>query len=355
MRTWLKSDTGRWLVWFFLGFVAALWLQWTQANAFGGDWTGLIATSDSSPLAPAIERELGPVYRSSPNGHDGQYSFLVAVDPLAKRDAVELFDSAPYRYRRILYPLLAGGFGQFSGDGTLAGLVVLAAAGFGAAAASLASLSTVWRLPRWIVLGVFANPGLWLSLRLLTADALALGLALSGLLLLLKKRTGWAIVLFGLAALTKDQYLLVAASAAGWMWFSRHQKVHATMLMVGATLPLAAWVAYLTAAVGDGATVRGNFHVLGFLDAVAAWPLTPVSDQILVYLTLTAVLLAGAAAIRAPLLMRWLSLPWVVLALVTSDWVWNVGNNAARVFAPLWVFALPALAAMMSPRQAADS
>jgi hypothetical protein len=327
-----------WFLWFLVGVVVSLWLQWTQANTFGGDWTGLIATGQESSLRPAIEQQLGVVSLTYPDGHDGQYSFLMAVDPFNRDNTAALFDSGPYRYRRILYPLLAGGAGLLSPRAALVGLVLFAAAGVGLVTAAMAGLADRFGISRWVVLVILANPGVWLSVRLLTSDVLALGLALTGLLLWWDRRAVWAVGAFALAALTKDQYLLVAFSVAAWTWF-RGGRREAVGVAVGAAAPLALWVVWLTSTMGAGATVRGNFALLGFLDAFHVWTSTPLSDQLLVGFTLTAVVLGIVLPLRGGPLVRWLTWPWVVLALTTSGWVWNVGNNAARVFIPLWVFA----------------
>jgi len=321
-------------LWFLVGVVVGVWLQWIQANAVGG-WSGLIATSANSPMRPVIEQELGTV-TLLPSGHDGQFSFLMAMDPFDREDVGALFDDAPYRYRRILYPLLAGGAGLLKGRATLVGLIVLAAIGMGLATASTAALAGRLGISRWVVAAVLANPGVWLGVQLLTSDALALGLALTALLLWWDRRLLWATLAFALAALTKDQYLLVGLSAAGWSWFRGHRR-EATTLALGTAVPLALWVAWISSRMGDGATVRGNLALFGLLDASRLWNAAGPSDQILIGLTLVGVLFGIILPLVAGSLLRWLTWPWVALALVSSAWVWAVGNNAARVFAPVWI------------------
>ncbi len=166
-----------WTAWLFAGMVASLWLQWAQASAVGG-WSGLMATSAESRLRPVIEQELGTV-TLLPSGHDGQFSFVIAIDPFNRQGTAALFDDAPYRYRRILYPLLAGGAGLLPGKVTLVGLILLAVLGMGLATASTAALAGRLDISRWVVAAVLANPGVWLGVQLLTSDPLALGLALT--------------------------------------------------------------------------------------------------------------------------------------------------------------------------------
>ena len=116
-------------------------------------------------------------------GHDGQFSYLIAVDPLGRGPAPDLFDHGAYRYRRILLPALGGGFGLFDGEAALAGLIVWSAVGMGLATAAIADLGASFGTRPWVVAGVLANPGVWLSVQLLTPDVLALGLALTGVAL----------------------------------------------------------------------------------------------------------------------------------------------------------------------------
>ena len=178
-----RLDLRHLVAWFLIGVVVALLLQWLQVRAVGGDWTGLVNTGRQSALRPLIEAELGPVSTVEQAGHDGQFSYLIAVDPLGRGEAPNLFDHGAYRYRRILLPALAGGFGLWDGEGALAGLIVWSAIGMGLATAAVADLGASFGTRPWVVAGVLANPGVWLSVQLLTPDVLALGLALTGVAL----------------------------------------------------------------------------------------------------------------------------------------------------------------------------
>ncbi len=61
------------------------------------------------------------------------------------------------------------------------------------------------------------------------------------------------------------------------------------------------------------------------------------------------VLLAAALATITPnRLLRWLLIGWVGVGLISSQFVWEFGNNALRVLAPLWTLAALAAAAYFS-------
>ena len=121
--------------------------------------------------------------------------------------------------RRALYGWLAGGFGLFPPQAALIGLAAWTIVGFGVATAATADVASLLGARWWAVLGVLGNLGLWLSVQLATADALAVALAMLAVSLALRKRTGWAVLALAGAALTKDAYLLFALGLAGWTFF----------------------------------------------------------------------------------------------------------------------------------------
>jgi hypothetical protein len=344
------------VAWFLVGVVVAMFLQWLQVRALGGDWTSLVNAGRQSALRPLIEAELGPVTTVEQAGHDGQFSYLIALDPLGQGEAPDLFDHGAYRYRRILLPALGGGFGLLSGEAALVGLMVWSIVGMGLATAAIADLGAARGTRPWVVAGVLANPGVWLSVQLLTPDVLALGLALGGVALWLRDYRVAGVAALALAALTKDQYLLVAAGLAGWEWFRVHRR-ESFLLMTGATLPLVIWSIFLTISMGEGLTPRGNFSIpfVGIIDAAGGWANTGTKDLVF-SLIATAGLLAAAfvSFVTQSRLLRWLTWPWVVLAVVSSGWVWNLGNNSLRVFAPLLALAVLGVAALTESKTRAE-
>ncbi len=328
--------------WFVVGLAAGLFLQLLQVRALGGDWTALISAGEASRLLPLIEEELGPVQVVEGAGHDGQFSYLIARDPLGDGAAPEAFDHGAYRYRRILYPLFGSGFGLLGPEATLWGLVAWAVIGMGLATSGVVALATHLGGRSWAAAGVLANPGVWLSVQLLTPDVLALGLSVTGVTLWVRGQRSWAMVLLAAAALTKDQYLLVALAVAAYSWTQRARQ-HGVLLAVSAGLPLLVWSAWLTVSMGEGLTPRGNLSLpfVGVVGAADGWAASGAKD-----LTFSLIAILGlAAAVVVPWwrrnrLVRWLSWSWAALAVSSSGWVWNLGNNSLRVFAPLLVFAV---------------
>jgi len=336
----------RWepVAWFLAGFVAALFLQSTQASAVGG-WAGLLQVGEDSSARSLIESELGDVPLTPGGGHDGQISYVIGLD-LFGNNVPELLDHGGYRYRRILYPVVASLGGLLEGEALLWGLVAVAAGGFGLAVAATASLASSLGLRAWATLGILANPGAWLAVRLLTPDALALGLLLTALAAVVRRQHVVALLLMVGLGLTKDQYLISALAVGGWYLFQRKWQLAALYGVVPIT-PIFLWAWWLDLQIDGGFTPRGNLSLplQGVIDSARRWADAPTADAVLAILTLATVAVGIFAGWK--LRDRWIGpqlLAWSGLAMVSSSWVWDFGNNVARAFSPLLVFAVFAIA-----------
>jgi hypothetical protein len=330
---------------FVVGLVLAFLLQVIQAQAFGGNWTGLIGVGEASPLAPLVEAELGEVALWEDVGHDGQINYGIARDPTGSRLPV-LIGEEGYRYRRILYPFLAGLGGLLPPRATLVGLMTWSAVGFGLAAAGLALIADALGTARFIWLAAALNPGLWLATQLLMVDALGFGLATLGLGLWLKGIVPLSLAMFALAALAKDQYALVGMVVA-LIELARGRLKSSLRVGLVTILPLLVWATIVTVRLGGGLSPEANFDwpLVGILgSAGSVWPAVASKDVFYTVAALAGVLTAvigGLATNHA--LLRWLAWSWAALALVGSSGVWDFGNNAARAYAPALTFGLLAL------------
>ena len=320
------------VAWFLVGVVVGGFLIVTQARAVGGV-AGLLEVGETSRMRPMIESELGDIPLVEGGGHDGQIAYGIGLDLLG-RHVPDFLDDAGYRYRRILYPALASLFGWLDGRALLYGMIGLNIVGIGLATAAVAAIGGHLGTRSGVVAGVLANPGVWLGVRLLTPDVFGLGLALSGLALALRRRTVWAVILLAAAALSKDQFLLVAWSTGAFLWRSdRRAAVRSTLVP---TVALAAWAAALAVRSFGAFSPRGNLTLpfLGVWRAFDTWSYAPGREVVLGVVALVAVAACAALLIRSrSTLIRLLGWPWVALAVVSSAWVWNFGNNAARAFA----------------------
>lgn len=326
------------LVWFWVGVVVGTFLVVTQAIAVGG-LAGLLAVGESSELRPVIEAELGMIPLSPGSGHDGQISYAIGLDLLGDEVPTSL-DHAGYRYRRILYPAIASIFGSLGGQPLLWSLVGMNVAALGLATAALLSIARSLGRSTWIVMGVLANPGVWLSVRLLTVDMLAIALALSSIALWLNRRFAPAVVAVALAVLAKDQYLVVAFSIAAYELWQR-RPVRSAIAATVPSLALTAWAVWIGSRMSGTFSPRGNLDLplAGIVEAAAGWGTAPGADValniLLIISTVAAVILVGVPRNRPHTMFV---APWIVLALISSEWVWAYGNNAARAFAPILVW-----------------
>ncbi len=336
--------------WFLIGLLVALFLQGTQAVALGG-WSGLLAVGENATVRPLIEADLPGLAVVEGSGHDGQIGYAISLD-LDGSEVPDLLVDPGYRYRRILVPFVASAAGLLRGRPLLATTIGLSALGMALASAALESIRRRFAWSGWVHLAILANPGLWMSVRLLTPDAVALGLATAAVGCYLAGRYRWTILALALAVLAKDQYLLVALSLAGHRWFVDKERDGVALVAIPA-LVLAVWSGWLQLRFGDGFTARGNLTWPGgWLPASsAAWGVTSAEDRFLVAVGIAA-LAAGlyVAFTTRSALLRWLLAPWILMAAVSSDWVWAVGNNVVRVFAPLVALLMVAVTAALPAR-----
>jgi hypothetical protein len=315
--------------WSILGLLLAVISMAPQTLTIGSA-AGLLRVGEDSGLRPLIEEQLGTVPLAPAGGHDGQLYYAIALD--FHGDTVgPLLDHASFRYRRILFPLVGSGFGTLDGHALLAGMLIVNVLAAGIAAGAVAAVAVARGGSQWVALSVVLNPGLWLSLRLVTPDALALALMSLGLLLTtLKKERSTAGVL-ALSVLAKEAYLVTPMGLA----MGRGRRAWLPLAASGAALGL--WILWLTARFGSALSVRQNITIpfLGIWDASTYWPNLTSDEWFYLTVALASVFAGLVVGIWKPSFVRWPLLGWSILGVISSDLVWNLGNNAARVLAPI--------------------
>jgi hypothetical protein len=331
------------LGWFAAGAGLVLAFQTFWVSLHQWDPTVLLRVGSGLSHKEVVEAELGPVHSLDPLGHDGQINYLIARDPLCRRgtDAyLREFDNPAYRYRRILYPLLAGGGGVFSGPATLAGMIAWIAVGAGLAAAAGAYLAKRWGLPGLTPFLLLLNPGIYLSAQTLTADALALGFALAGVALWEGRREGAAGIVLAAATLVKEACLLVPICLALTPLFDRRLAATSRLLAVSG-LPWLGWSFWVSGRVLGGAGANNfDWPGAGILTAVRLWPGMGPAEVVQGWLALLLVAGSVALAWRSPNpFLRRSCLAWAGLAMLLSSDVWGYPGNLLRSLAPLWAFA----------------
>lgn len=322
-------------LWFSIGLVVASGALLLQLTSPGAQLSDILRVGIESPAREYMSEELGSIRLAQGSGHDGQYSYLVARDPFALKGLWKMANDGGYRFRRALYGWLAGGFGLISPQGVLWGLAAWAIMGFGLATAALADIAAHVRARAWAVVGVLGNIGLWLSIQLATADALAMGLSLAGISLVLRRRTVAAAVAFTAAVLTKDTFLLFPLAVAGWMLSDREPR-KAFAMAIPPIAALLLWSAWLQIQIGTAFSLKGNLG-LPFVGLAEALPWLNRTDAVLGWLAISGLLFAitGVAFDRTRPTV-WLAVPWIIIAVLSSHLVWENGNNAVRALAANW-------------------
>lgn len=196
-------------------FVAAIVLALLPTiQLLGGhDWnpTTLLKVGRESISRPVVDRDLAPVDYVNGFGHDGQQFYVVAaaLPDLPRIDGS--IDRPRYRARRILLPALV--LPLPNGAPKVWGMFAVTLLSIGLAAVAAAHLARRAASPDWTGIVVGLTPALVFSLQGTLADALAFTLALWGVVLW-RRRLGWAVLLFTLAALARETTLVAPLACA---------------------------------------------------------------------------------------------------------------------------------------------
>jgi hypothetical protein len=246
---------GRWLrPWVVVLLVSLAYVGLTLAR-YGGD-----------PLMFAL---LGTQYSAGDSqgtqGYDGQFAYYIARDPAG---GWLHCDAPPYRYQRILYPILAWGLGLGRPDVVAWTLIALNVAALSGGTYFTERLLATRRVSRWYALAYGLYGGLVAGLRLDLTEPLAYGLAQAGLWAWETRRGRSAAGLLALAALTKETTLITAAGLFLYLALERRWcEAVGLGLVVG--LPFAAWQGVLwawlgTPGVGTGGAMATAFEWVPF-------------------------------------------------------------------------------------------
>jgi hypothetical protein len=271
-------------------------------------------------------------------GMDGQAFGEIALDPAMTHATVRFHSpsEAAYREARPAYGWLAF-VASAHGDAarvadTLMVLSVLSVAFLAAAAALLAQqLGRPWAVGALVALlpgaaiTVF-SPG--------SADAFGCALAILALALWLDERHRGAIVLFSLAALSRETLLLFPLTIAVWELWSRRPG-----LAMRVTIPVGvygAWLLVVFARLGalptDAHDGRLGLPFVGLFQAMGHW--SPLSTK--VAWSIAALAVIAIVRLQRPLL-RLLVATHIGLALLLGVRVWLSWRDFSRVLLPLAV------------------
>ena len=318
--------------------VAAVLLAtvWPTAWALRqGDLSALVGPGAAGPSLALLAREVPGLVVLPNAGHDGQQFYAIARKPFGPREMGRYLTTPSYRYRRILFPLLAGAVAP---DGGRRLILAIAAIGVLSVALSAASLRALPGGPPWLPLVVAVTPGVVASLMLGLSDTLALGLTLLAFAAAARRRWALVIAALVLAALAKETAILAAPALA----LTPGMPARARLAAVAApAVVLIGWIAWVNDALGATLSTASQFA-----SPLSGWANSTDSAEGLVLALLLAATIAvgawrarGAPHVRAYLVIL-LALMAVLAPDITESWV----NTSRSVIAgmPLATWAITA-------------
>lgn len=174
----------------------------------------LVQPGALGPSVAVFEADFPDQEILSSTGLDGQQFYAVARNPLDLDEAAQHLDRPRYRLQRPLLSWLAWlGHPVGGGTGLILSLFVVNVLAVALLAASTSSLSSSLGGPRWVGALVGIYPGIWWSLRVTVADALAVALAVAALALMQHGRTRWATLPATASVFAKETAVLMIG---GW-------------------------------------------------------------------------------------------------------------------------------------------
>lgn len=305
--------------------------------AFHWDATVFVSFGSTDPSREFAEQRLGEVVLRGELGHDGKFFFVQANDPwlLDPSNHAEILDFPVYRSQRMLYPLLAGGFGLFGSETVVWALlgvnvVAMAVGAFGAARLARSLGGSPW----W-GLAFPVNLGFLYALTIDSAGIVAAAFAIWAVALIHENRLAPGVALLAASALTREVMLICAVGVALWLWIGK-QKRQATYAIGVPGLVLALWEVYIRIRLGPdqpGVDAIG-LPFVGLARAIPHWFQDPI------------VLAAGVSTFSFILiyvirwwntrsLLGWAFLGFVPLALMMTEKVWTLIFDFTRAVAPL--------------------
>lgn len=300
-----------------------------------------LALGNDSPVHTEYAEDLlGPVKIRPFFGHDGKFFFAQSNDPLylePNRHAVVL-DRPIYRAQRMLYPLLAGGFGLFGPHVVVWMLPLINVLAMSLGGWATAALARAMGSSAWLGLAFPLNFGVISDLDVDGSGIVALLGVVLAVLAAERGRYTWTAGLLAGASLAREVMLAAAIGLAVGVWLNK-RRVPVRIVLV----PLSAvgfWHLYIRLRIGH-LPARGNYQqpfdlpFKGIFDSVPYWQSEPLRGA-LVVLLMAAVVAFSIRALRSRHLVGWCALPFVGLSLLLHTAVWREPYDIARALAPIF-------------------
>lgn len=326
--------------WAVVGTLATIVLVGVDVVRTGRTPLNLIQPGTDGPAVRIIQHDFPGAHIPEGFGHDGQMFYAIARQPMhPEAVARDIGPNPRYRLQRILFPATAwvlhpsGG-----GPGLVLAMIGVGIVGIFVGSVATGMVSVSLGGPTWAPLLFALAPGSFASLRISTADALALALVVSALALLVCGRTGWAVVAGVAAALAREVTLVPLLGLALWRRGWRGACLVAVPAAVAGAWALVLWRLFPSQPyVSD----RAPF-LTGLADALSYWRsgrdgwsfLFVAGSLVLAGLALTMALKTRS---RSPLVLPLVLQGGLLLFLSRAPFV--LPYNAARTTMPLLLLA----------------
>lgn len=333
------------------GLVVGLVTTLVVLADFGGDPSGFARFSEGSTRY--AEPLVGEVVVSVGSGHDGKFFFALANDPWLTEPESHAFllDVPTYRAQRMLYPMIAGGFGLASPSvvlWSLIGVNVLAlAVGSGVVAAYAEDIGR----SRWFGLAFACNPGLVFELMIDGGSVVAAVAAFAAILAFRRDRAHLATLLASLAVLGRETMVLVPLGL--FLWSVLRRRETPWLLVFGSLAPYGLWMGYAGVRLSQleprFSAVDRNLDMpfAGLADVAADWFSTPRTAAFSLLILIVCAVVIRNAVVRIDLLAV-ANVGFALLPIVLSGAVLAEFFDVARVVAP----AITAAFVLLAPERA---
>ncbi|MDQ5816010.1 MAG: hypothetical protein M3516_06940 [Actinomycetota bacterium] len=306
----------------------------------GMDPTTFLTLGEDSPAQVSYAQDvLGDVATRDDMGHDGKFFFAQANDPwyLEPEVNASVLDRPTYRGRRMLYPMIAGGFGLFPPGLVVWSLLVTNLLALGAGSFLAALLAERWGATVWLGLAVPLNIGLLFELYIDGAGIVAYVCCLGALYSLLKGRTWTAALLFAAACLSREVMIGFALGVLVLRWLDERRFLW--RIVIAPLVAMVAWNAYLWFRLKGVSGVGGGLEAvtapfLGLFEAFRSWG-NDLSYLVVDLAMLVIAVLFVPLALRSRSPIAWGAFPFVVLTILLSVHVWREPFDLSRALAPV--------------------
>lgn len=282
-------------------------------------------------------------------GHDGKFFFFQALDPLILNpDGYSVAVDRPrYRAQRMLFPVLAGGFGQLPSEGVLWGMAAVNTLALIVGSCAMVLLLDRRDLSPWWSLCFLFGPGMISEFALGGSGVVALALLIVGIDQLERGATGWSTVAL-VASVMAREVMLLAVMGVILHGLIRRRRWLGWLALLG-PVSIGVWRLYVDVRLRGVPEVEtlevGGAPLSGLVQALRDWTTDPVDLAIGLALLAVCAWLIVRVLRGSDELLTWAAVPFVGLVAVLSAAVLGEFFNFGRAVAPI----VPAAAIEAAP------